>query len=75
MSTSIRISLTENRPDADDDKNVLVLVSRSNGNGFIEEVRRVLKQGGIESEVIEEVDYVKDRLGAYVALTICASTA
>lgn len=50
-----RISLTKNRPAADDVKNMRVLVSSSNGNGLIEEVRQVLKQGGIGTEVTEEV--------------------
>jgi hypothetical protein len=67
-----RISLTKNRPAADDVKNMRVLVSSSNGNGLIEEVRQVLKRGGIESEATEEVGYGKARTADYVSLTICS---
>ncbi len=67
-----RISLTKNRPAADDVKNMRVLVSSSNGNGLIEEVRQVLKRGGIESEPTEEVGYGKARTADYVSLTICS---
>jgi hypothetical protein len=67
-----RISLTKNRPAADDVKNMRVLVSSSNGNGLIEEVRQVLKRGGIESAVTEEVGYGNARTADYVSLTICS---